>query len=357
MPIDETGFRRKRFPELVSDMEGKSREAFGEDINTSETTLLGIMLRLMSWIIADIWQDVEDVYHSSDMHTAEGYRLIRLAANKGVIPIEEQYATGTLRILGVPGYTEPAGFLIKTGEGVLFETTQSVTLNSNGSGDVSIEAMEPGDSGNVEPETITIVVNPNANVTMVTNLVATSGGRDQETQTEFRERYFEEVRDPSSSANPSQYKKWAKEIPGVYDARVFRAAGGGGNVLVVILNADNRAPSAAVVRAVNDYIQSVKPVDAVVTVRSVTEVLINITATLTLKESSDLSSVTEQCQTAVSNYLSSITDTIVRFNRISEALLSVEDVLDHDGLQINGGKGNLQLAEDEVPIAGAINFI
>jgi uncharacterized phage protein gp47/JayE len=169
-------------------MELKTRETFGETTNTSARTPLGLILRVVAWVIARLWQDTEQVYNSGYINTAEGNSLDRLGPHVGISRIMEQYATGAVTITGTPGYIVQAGFRVAAGDRY-FETVDEIMIGSSGTANVAIKAIEPGQEGNVAAGTITDVVNPNADVSSVSNSAATSGGRAKETDTEFRERF------------------------------------------------------------------------------------------------------------------------------------------------------------------------
>lgn len=51
-------------------------------------------------------------------------------------------------------------------------------------------AVIPGPDGNTEANTITTITNPKSGITRVTNAAAFEGGRNTETDVEFRERYY-----------------------------------------------------------------------------------------------------------------------------------------------------------------------
>src|SRR5690606_37484564 len=107
----------------------------------------------------------------------------------GIRRRQAQHATGTIEITGTPNYTVPAGFLVSTANEVFFETTEAVTLDQDGKGTAPIRAVETGPSGNVPEGAITEIVTPDPDVSSVTNPERTTGGRDKETDTEFRARF------------------------------------------------------------------------------------------------------------------------------------------------------------------------
>lgn len=187
--LDKTGFKRERFEDVYARISMRARGAFGETINTSARSPLGIILRIVAWVLARMWQDTEDVYNSAYVNTAEGTALDRLGPYVGISRIGEQCAVGSVVLTGTAGYIVPAGFRVAAGDRY-FETDDDAAINANGTVQVPITAVDPGKAGNVVAGTIIDIVNPNADVTAVTNPTPTSGGRERETDVEFRERFY-----------------------------------------------------------------------------------------------------------------------------------------------------------------------
>ncbi|MCR8636191.1 baseplate J/gp47 family protein [Paenibacillus radicis (ex Xue et al. 2023)] len=187
--LDEKGFKRKRYADLIMEMEAKAREAYGETINTSERSPLGIILRIFAWFLSKPWEKAEDVYYSAYINTAQGVQQDRLGPYVGISRIPEQFSSGSIAITGTPDYTVAAGFSVRSRNAVYFTTTVPVTLDASGHATVSIRASLAGVRGNVAGGLITEIVNPNPNVASVTNPAPTVGGREKETDPEFRERF------------------------------------------------------------------------------------------------------------------------------------------------------------------------
>jgi uncharacterized phage protein gp47/JayE len=187
--LDAKGFKRPTYAEIFAEMEVEARARFGENVNTSERSFLGILLRLFAWFLSKVWQTAENTYYSGYVNTAEGVQLDRLGPYVGIQRKLATWATGTIQMTGTPGHTEPAGFRVETPSGVVFETVDDITLDSSGVGTGEIRALEPGTIGNVAAGTITVISNPNAHITSVTNPAPTSGGQNKETDQEFRERF------------------------------------------------------------------------------------------------------------------------------------------------------------------------
>ncbi|GGF77182.1 hypothetical protein GCM10010912_22820 [Paenibacillus albidus] len=186
--LDSKGFKRLRFDDLFAQMEDKAKEAFGDTVNTSVRSPLGIILRIFAFFLATIWTMAEDVYNSGYIPTATGNNLDRLGPQVGISRTLAQWAAGDITITGTAGYTVPAGTRAATISGVVFETMDDVTL-TGGTATVSIEALDPGAAGNVAAGAITVVVNPVPDITGVSNAAAVTGGREKETDAEFRSRF------------------------------------------------------------------------------------------------------------------------------------------------------------------------
>ncbi|TCZ76187.1 baseplate J/gp47 family protein [Paenibacillus albiflavus] len=187
--LDERGFKRRRFADLFDEMEGKAREAFGEQVNTAVRSPLGIILRIFAWFLAMAWSLAESVYNSAYVGTAIGTSLDRLGAYVGITRIPQRPATGEVQIEGTAGYTVAISTVFGTKNGVLFETLNSITLESNGRGMVKVRGKKPGIQSNVAAGTITEIINPVPDITAVTNPAPSTGGREKETDSEFRERF------------------------------------------------------------------------------------------------------------------------------------------------------------------------
>lgn len=191
--LDKTGFKRKRFDDLFAEVEDKAKETFGDKTNTSERSPLGIILRIFSWFLSKLWGTAEDVYNSSYINSAEGNSLDRLGPYVGISRVLDQYATGTVQFTGTPNAMIEEGFQVATETGIYFETTADATFDSAGSVSVSVMAIESGQSSNVSASSITVIVNPQPDVTGVTNLLATTSGREKMTDAEFRDLFTQSV--------------------------------------------------------------------------------------------------------------------------------------------------------------------
>lgn len=187
------GFKKKTRTEIVEDMKARARNLFGDKINLEINSPLGIIIQLVSWALSLVWQALESLYNAFHVHTSIGQDLDNLAKNIGISRIESARARGEVLFEGDPERTISEGFLVETPQGVQFETTETAQIDSEGEATVEVLAVEPGSKTNVEANRITEIVNPLTGLDSVTNPEPTSGGRDRETNVEFRERYFDSL--------------------------------------------------------------------------------------------------------------------------------------------------------------------
>ena len=189
----QSGFERKNRQEIVDDMQEKARNLFGSNINVAHNSPLGIIIQLVSYPMSLLWQGLEKVYNAYYIDTAEGQDLDNLAKNIGITRIESAKARGEVLFKGDPDRTISEGFLVETPQEIQFETTETAQLDNNGEATVEVLAVEPGSETNVDADKITEIVNPLTGVDSVTNPDPTTGGRDRETDAEFRERYLDSL--------------------------------------------------------------------------------------------------------------------------------------------------------------------
>lgn len=183
-------------------------------------------------------------------------------------------------------------------------------------------------------------------------------GIDEQSDEDLAIALAEKQSRPAASGSEYDYVKWAKEVNGVHDAKVYENWNGPNTVKVVVINAEKRSPSPLVITQTKDYIESVRPVGAIVTVVGVVEKAINIDAKLTTQPDADGELVKQSISDSVVKYFESIAglDNTVRYTAIGNAILDGIGVIDYTDLKVAGLTGNVILDTDEVPIIGTITL-
>ncbi|MGG1555008.1 baseplate J/gp47 family protein [Paenibacillus ferrarius] len=191
-------------------------------------------------------------------------------------------------------------------------------------------------------------------------------GAERESDTSYRARFFSEVREPTTSGNKADYKKWALEVDGVGGAQVIPLWDGPGTVKVIIMDTNKQPASPALVSNVQAYIDpgagtgdGQAPIGASVTVVAATSVEINITGTISLDGSRTLSQVQIDFESALTEYLADIafsSDPSVKYARVGAMLLNVAGVVDYSSLLLNGASGNASIDAEALGVLGTVTL-
>ena len=187
--LTDAGFRRPTFAELLDALEYKARELFGPKANLTVRYPLGVFLRIYAWMLNLLFSTLEDVYNSRFIDTAVGSSLYNLGRAIGLRLLGAQKAVGYLTFSGEEGVDVPEGFLAETVAGVQYVTLRSGQIKDS-SVTLPASAMVAGPEGNTPEGTIKIITNPKMGITDVVNTSKFEGGRNTETDAEFRERYY-----------------------------------------------------------------------------------------------------------------------------------------------------------------------
>lgn len=217
------GFRRPGYTELLNAVEYKARELFGDGVNLTVRSPLGILLRIQAWVWSILFSVLEDVYNSRYADTAIGNSLYNLGRNIGMRVLAANKATGYLTITGDPGTLVPAGFLVGSAAGLQYVVRDPVTIGVNGSVLAMIQAAEIGPDYNADPGTVRIIVNPFAvaGVKTITNESSITGGRWLETEDEYRARYYKSTDHAGGSNVDAIRAALLNDVDGVRSAEVY----------------------------------------------------------------------------------------------------------------------------------------
>jgi uncharacterized phage protein gp47/JayE len=186
--LDKFGFSKPNQADLKADMETRSKELYGDDVNLSPKSFIGITLGLFSWFLSKVWELAEKVYHSGHVSEAEGVQLDYLTPFYNTSRKPEQYAEVELTFTGTPNFTIYADTRFETESGIDFALKTDVVLDATGYGIGEAVSLSPGLVGNVLNDTITVQSEPSADVLTVNNVLEASGGREEETDSELSNR-------------------------------------------------------------------------------------------------------------------------------------------------------------------------
>lgn len=190
--------------------------------------------------------------------TADAEFLERWASIWGIVRKPAQAAAGSVTATGSGSI--PAGTLYRRADGAEFEVTASTAAP----GAVPLQAVIPGTDGNTTTGESLTLMTPIAGVNTAAVVISLINGSDLEADAGLRERFLARIRRPPNGGSADDYVMWALEVPGVTRAWVFPQELGAGTVTVRFVRDGDSViiPDAGEVAAVQDHLDSVRPVTA-----------------------------------------------------------------------------------------------
>lgn len=198
--LTETGFYRPTYDDLLEAQESRAKKFFGDDIDTSNLSVLGKYIRINVNDFDLLWQTLESVYYARFPNTASGVSLERLCVFAGISRNPATFAKHKIIIHGTKGATIENGFLVSTqGQEQCFYTLDDYTIGEGeadseyGTVEAEVYAENAGTQGNVMVGNINSVVNPAADVTEIEHIAILEYGEDVESDYDLRIRFSETI--------------------------------------------------------------------------------------------------------------------------------------------------------------------
>lgn len=192
--LTDTGFYRPTYEELLEAQELRAKKLFGDDIDTSNLSVLGKYIRINVNDLDLLWQTLESVYYARFPNTASGVSLERLCVFAGISRNPASFAKHKIIIYGTEGATIESGFLVSTqSQEQCFYTLDDYTIGEDGKVEAEVNAENAGTQGNVMVGNINYIVNPSADVTEIEHIAILEYGEDVESDYDLRARFKETV--------------------------------------------------------------------------------------------------------------------------------------------------------------------
>ena len=330
----------------------------GHAWNMTRPTAL-IAARLCEFILPEVIKLIFPEYSYGDFldYHAASRKMSRRAATA---------ASGQLTITGKATTKIPAGSVFATAsvnseQSIEYETLEAVTIPDSESVTVDVQCTLTGTIGNAAPNTIILNAGRVSGITSVTNEKAVTGGTEEEDDESLIERIL--TYDRSQGDNyvgcVADYKRWAKEVPGVGEATVISAQDTSGLVTIIVTDANGDPATEQLCEAVYNHImrpdspyERLAPVNAYLTIIPPYTAKISIMATVELSEGATLPSVKAAFKARLATYLPLATDEgEIKYTRVAAALSATEGVNDYSDLQIGTKEdGSVSWGTSNIPI-------
>lgn len=296
------------------------------------------------------------VLNNAFFETASDEEKKTIAKDRANIEIKPATkATGIVKITGTAGAAVTTGDKVAS-DVVTFTITETKIIPENGVVEVQAECDTEGPAGNVPVGAIKTFPVTISGLGSVTNEEAFAGGYEQESMEEFGERYYDKIRNPATSGNANHYIQWAKETPGVGDAKAYECTPKRGYVTVVIIDAEKKAASEALCEKTWNHIEECRPVGATPIIQSAEELQIQISVKLIVEDTSK--DYQELLEKALEKFLANLAfkQNYISYALLGDMILSIPGVLDHQNLTMNGLKENVSIGDKQVAVSGGVTI-
>ncbi|CAG4906014.1 baseplate J/gp47 family protein [Paraburkholderia saeva] len=266
-----------------------------------------------------------------------------------------QSSTGKVTLSGRATAVVDADVQMQTEDLIVYVTTESATLDATGAGTIGVKALVPGKLGDLDAGTVLTFVSPVDAVsdTATVTVDGITGGSDQESIEELRQRVNASYRKQPMGGNVDDYETWALEVPGVTRAWVRRRYMGPGTVGLFFVRDDDEDPfpGEAEIAAVKTYVEGKRPLGAELYVLSP----VNKPVPFVLHISPDTGAVRAAVSASLQDLINSEGDLGVTLlhTHIDDAISQATGENDHE---LTAPPGNVTLAVNELPTFGGITW-
>lgn len=346
-------FNRPTLAEIRERTRADARSRFGLGALLPRS-VLGILADVLAGAAHTLFGYLAWISRQVMPDTAETEHLDRWGTIWGVTRTEAVFATGTVTFTGLAGSTIPAGTKVRRADGVEFSVDALATFTTS-TVQANVTAVLAGADANTDAGASVTLVSPVSGVETGAEVTTEiTGGADIESDADLRARLLKRIQDPPHGGSAADYEQWALSIADVTRAWVLPGYEGIGSVGVTFV-VDNDPvtliPDGAKVTEVQDYIDTVRPVTARVTVFAPTGVDLDPDITLT----PDTAEVRAAVEAALEDLLTREAEPggTLLLSHIKEAISTAAGETDHT---LNSPSADVTHATGEIPVLGTITW-
>lgn len=353
-------FENKTYEDILDDM----LENVPSNVDTREGSVIYDALAPIAMEVAQVYSDLSVIMDECFADTASRYYLIKRAAERGIIAKE-----------GVPAVLKievtPADVEIELGtEFNVGEYNYTVTGTAE-DGNYLITCTETGTAGNnTSDECIPVEYVEGLEAVEVVSIH--TWGTDDEDVDKLRERYFNSFKEVAFGGNKADYKEKAESLERVACCRVTPAWNGPRTVKLTVTDEynDYKGMSAEHLAEAQNYFDptqdgmgvGIAPIGHIITVDTVSEDNVSISANVTLTSGASLEDVTDPVYQGIADYFLELRKTwgdeeiIIRPSRIETICLGITGFANITDVTINGNSGNYTCDSNKVPCITSSNI-
>lgn len=322
--------------------------------------------------LANMYDAIDDRLRNTFAGTADREWLIKRCAEIGIAPNPATYAIRK-------GVFTPSTLEIAIGERFNFDDLNfTVTEKLETAGEYALTCETLGTAGNYGTGALIPIqyIKGLETATLVDTVLIY--GEDEEETEALRQRYFDTLPTMTLDGNVAQYSKWCREFAGIGNFKIFPEWNGKNTVKVSILSSENTIANQTLIGDFQDFLDPLTgtindtltaedypqgrglgmgkaPIGAIVTVSTATDKIINVKATVLLREGYDQPVGLEEQLTDYLKTLNYVRNTVsyVAISAVFANNDSIDVVLD---VTVNDSKTNIELGEEEIAKLGTVNI-
>lgn len=140
--LTDKGFETKSLTEVIRGLSREATRSFsdlvpdGEVVDTSDSSIIGRLVKLVSPSLADLWESAQDVYTSFDPDTATGESLDNLVKYSRIERRNSESSTAVVRLIAEEGLVLPDNSSVASTNGQSWRLPPAIrfdrSLSSNG---------------------------------------------------------------------------------------------------------------------------------------------------------------------------------------------------------------------------------
>lgn len=275
-------FQIPSLPDLVT----RARRAFRNYLPGSDAWLwpnnLNPTAKVIGGALHEAFGFLDYIARQKFALTADTEHLDLHGAEFGVPRKPAAPARGAVLLTIVGGAQIAAGAIFRRSDAIEYRSLVTVAIEGDGTLSVDVVATSDGKLTTALAETPLEIVSGVSGGDIVAEVASggINGGADVEDDESYRARILFRKRNPPHGGSAADYVLWASQVSGVSRVFVERLWNGCGTVRVFVLMDDlysHGIPPSPEISRVADFIETVRPAGALVTVAAPVSVPVNIT--------------------------------------------------------------------------------
>lgn len=298
------------YEEILQRMEDRYEMESG--CKVEDVSEVGLRLRTLAGELYRLGTSMDWLELQAFPQTATGAQLDLHGVQRGVTRYGAEKAVGVVsfsRYLPLSfDLVVPKGTVCATsGEPVVeYQTTQEAVLASGQlTVDVPVEAVVAGSAGNAAAGYVTTLVNAPTGINYASNENPITGGRDPESDEDYRKRVLDAWSHCPNGTNADYYRQIALDTEGITSVQVVPQSSGAGTIALYLWG-EEVAPSSELLSAVEAKLESRKELGVTVKVQAARMVPVNIGIQVQLPEEVDFTWAQQQISQNVEAFFKSL---------------------------------------------------